>query len=312
MARRALDLAVALGPLRLPNPIGLASGTCGYGAELAGLLDVGRLGCVFTKGLTLAPRDGNAPARIAETEGGTLNRIGLQNVGVEAFLADKLPALAALGVPVVANVAGATAAEYVAIAERLDGAPGLAGLELNVSCPNVDHGGIELGSEPRVLEALVAAVRARTRLALVVKLTPNTGAVGELARAAEAGGADAISAINTVTGLVVTPTLVDGRLSAKAMRGGLSGPAIKPVALRCVAEARAACGLPIVGVGGIMGLGDVLEFLAVGATAVQVGTGTFVEPGLAGRLVDELEDWCEANGIASLRTALEGAGEACV
>ncbi len=298
------DLAVALGPLRLPNPIALASGTCGYGVELDGLLAVGRLGAVFTKGLTLAPRAGNPPARIAETAGGMLNRIGLQNVGVEAFLAEKLPALAATGVPIVANVAGATMDEYEAIAERLDGAPGLAGLELNVSCPNVDHGGLEFGTDPRVLERLVLAVRARTRLPLVVKLTPNTGAIGELARAAEAGGADALAAINTLTGLAIRPALAGGRLRAEVLRGGLSGPAIKPVALRCVAEARAACRLPIIGVGGIMGLQDVLEFLAVGASAVQIGTATFVEPGLAARLVDELAAWLAEQGVARLADVL--------
>lgn len=299
------DLAVGVGPLRLPNPIALASGTCGYGVELAGLLELGRLGAVFTKGLTLAPRAGNAPARIAETEGGMLNRIGLQNVGVEAFLAEKLPALAATGVPIVVNIAGATFAEYGALAERLDGAPGLVGLELNVSCPNVDHGGLEFGTDPRVLERLVAAVRARTRLPLVVKLTPIVGAIGELARAAEAGGADALSAINTLTGLAVRPALVGDRLRAEVLAGGLSGPAIKPVALRCVAEARAACGLPIIGVGGIMGLTDVLEFLAVGASAVQIGTATFVEPGLAARLVAELGDWLAERGVARLADILE-------
>jgi dihydroorotate dehydrogenase (NAD+) catalytic subunit len=302
------DLRVRLGPLALLNPITLASGTCGYGVELAEALDLSALGCVFTKGLTLAPREGNPPPRIAETASGMINRIGLQNVGVEQFIVQKLPPLVAIGLPVVANLAGATREEYVELAARLDGVPGLAGLELNVSCPNVDAGGIEFGTEPAVLERLVACVRARTSLPLVVKLTANGTATGELARAAEAGGADALSAVNTLTALAVAPRLEGGRLVASTVRGGLSGPALKPVALRCVADARRATRLPIVGIGGIASLADVLEFLAVGASAVQIGTATFIEPGIAARLARELEAWLLANGVARLADMLADGG----
>lgn len=298
------DLGVQLGPLRLPNPITLASGTCGYGTELAGFHDLSQLGGVFTKGLTCRPREGNAPERIAETAAGMINRIGLQNVGVEAFLADKLPSLAATGVPVIANIAGATFEEYAFLAECLSDASGLSGLELNVSCPNVDHGGLEFGTQPRILERLVRMVRERTSLPLVVKLTPNVTDLGELARAAEAGGADVVSAINTVTGLSVRARFEGGKLAAERIAGGLSGPAIKPVALRAVATVRKACGLPIIGIGGISCLEDVLEFLAVGASAVQIGTATFVEPGIATRLVAELDAWMAERGVARLADVL--------
>jgi dihydroorotate dehydrogenase (NAD+) catalytic subunit len=300
------DLSVRLGPLHLPGPILLASGTCGYGTEMADFLDLGRLGGIITKGLTLAPRDGNAPERIAETPAGMINRIGLQNVGVEAFVHDKLPALAQAGIPVIANIAGATVADYVELAARLNGASGLSALELNVSCPNVDHGGIEFGVEPHRLENLVAAVRQTTSLPLIVKLTPNVTAIGDLARAAEAGGADILSAINTVTGLAVEPRLVDGRLIAdRTCRGGLSGPAIKPIALRCVQDIVRASTLPVIGIGGISRLADVLEFLAVGARAVQIGTANFVEPGIGGRLSRELAKWLSRQGQDRLEQVLE-------
>lgn len=296
----APSLSVGLGPLTLRSPITLASGTCGYGTELAPFANLAALGAAFTKGLTLAPRAGNAAPRGAEVEAGMLNRIGLQNVGVEVFLREKLPALVAAGLPAVANLAGATVAEYEALAARLDGASGLVGLELNVSCPNVSHGGIEFGVEPRVLESLVRGVRACTRLPLIVKLAPRADDIGDMARAAEAGGADALSAINTVPGLAVAPRLEAGRLTAEVVRGGLSGPALRPLALRCVAEARRACSLPIIGVGGIATLEDVLAFFAVGARAVQIGTASFVEPGLSERLAHALTAWLDERGVACL------------
>lgn len=300
------DLSVQVGPLRLPGPILLASGTCGYGTEMADFLDLGRLGGIVTKGLTLYPRDGNGPERLAETPSGMINRIGLQNVGVEAFVHDKLPALSQSGIPIIANIAGATVDEYVDLAARLNGAAGLSGLELNVSCPNVDHGGIEFGVEPHRLETLVAAVRQTTSLPLIVKLTPNVTAIGEMARAAEAGGADILSAINTVTGLAVVPRLVDGRLIVdRHCRGGLSGPAIKPIALRCVQDIVKATPLPVIGIGGVNSLTDVLEFLAVGARAVQIGTASFIEPGIGGRLSRELAKWLSRQGQDRLERVLE-------
>jgi dihydroorotate dehydrogenase (NAD+) catalytic subunit len=300
------DLSVRLGPLHLPGPILLASGTCGYGTEIADFLDLGRLGGIITKGLTLEPREGNAPERLAETPSGMINRIGLQNVGVEAFLTDKLPELTKAGIPIIANIAGASMDDYVNLAARLNSAAGLAALELNVSCPNVDHGGIEFGVDPHRLEGLVAAVRQSTSLPLIVKLTPNVTAIGELARAAEAGGADILAAINTVTGLAVEPRLVEGRLVAeRTCRGGLSGPAIKPIALRCVQDIVKASSLPVIGIGGVSSLADVLEFLAVGARAVQIGTASFIEPGIGGRLSRELSKWLIAQGQTTLESVLE-------
>ncbi|HBN09576.1 MAG TPA: dihydroorotate dehydrogenase [Cyanobacteria bacterium UBA8530] len=286
-------MKVNLGPLQLNNPIALASGTCGYGLEMAGFLEIEHLGGIFTKGLTYRPSAGNPPERIAEAPMGMINRIGLQNVGVEEFL-KKLPRLARYEVPIIANVAGATVLEYCRLVERLSGEKdhkNLAGLELNVSCPNVEHGGMGFGTDPHVLERLVSLVRAETRLPLIVKLTPNVTDVGELARAAEAGGADVLSAINTVTALSVRPRMLKGKIIADFLRGGLSGPAIKPIALRCVHEAFRATKLPIIGIGGITSLEDVLEFIAAGASAVQIGTASLVNPGIACELVKELEAW---------------------
>jgi dihydroorotate dehydrogenase (NAD+) catalytic subunit len=299
-----LDLSVDLGPLHLPNPITLASGTCGYGIELAEFLDLSQLGGIFTKGLSMQPRAGNAPERIAETEGGMINRIGLQNVGIEAFVSEKMPAIAPYQIPVLPNLAGSSIDEYVTMTERLEGVPGIAGLELNVSCPNVAHGGIEFGTDPHLLERLVAAVRARTRRPLVVKLTPIPSLVADLARAVEAAGGDVLSAINTLPAASVSAHFESGKLVARTVRGGLSGPAIKPLALRCVAEARRACGLPVIGLGGIRSLEDVLEFLAVGASAVQIGTMTFVEPGISVRLLHELQTWMGDRQIRRLRDIL--------
>ncbi|HEY9765877.1 MAG TPA: dihydroorotate dehydrogenase, partial [Chroococcales cyanobacterium] len=242
---------VKLGPLRLKNPITLASGTCGYGLEMADFLALEKLGGVFTKGISLAPSPGNPPPRLAETASGLINRIGLQNVGLDLFLSEKLPELVERGVPAIANVAGKTIEEYAMIAERLDAAPGLGGIELNVSCPNVAQGGLAFGTDPATLEKLVSAVRARTGLPLIVKLTPNVTSIGELARAAEAAGADVLSAINTVKALSVQPRLVEGRLVAESLVGGLSGPAIKPIALYCVREIAQNTSLPVIGIGGI-------------------------------------------------------------
>ena len=294
-----VDLSVSLGRLRLSNPVGLASGTCGYGMELAEFLDLSDLGAVYTKGLSLAPRAGNPPRRIGEVPSGMINRIGLQNVGLDAFLRDKLPALKRTGVTVIPNLAGSTLDEYAEMAARLDGVPGVAALEINASCPNVDHGGIEFGTDPAALAQLTSRVRARTRLPLVVKLTPHH-AIADLARAAESAGADALAAVNTVPALWVEPRIRDGKLRAEVLAGGMSGAALRPIALRAVRLAAAATRLPIVGIGGIERLEDVLAFLAVGATAVQVGTATFSEPGIGGRLVTELASWVRSQGASRL------------
>jgi len=281
----AVDLTVHLGRLSLRNPVLVASGTFGYGREMAGLVDLSRLGGVIPKTITPLPRRGNAPWRTVETAAGLLNSIGLDNDGVEAFVARQLPWLAACGSPVVVSLAGATAAEFVALAARLDGVEGIAALELNISCPNVSHG-VDLGTDPEACRAVVAGVRAATRLPVLAKLTPNVTDIVAIARAARDGGADGVSLINTLQGMAV-----DWRRRRPLLGnvvGGLSGPAIKPVALRCVHQVHRAVGLPIVGVGGIMTIDDVMEFLVAGATAVQVGTASFADPGVSIRLLDAL------------------------
>jgi dihydroorotate dehydrogenase (NAD+) catalytic subunit len=281
----AVDLTVTLGRLRLPNPILVASGTFGYGREMAGLVDLRRLGGVIPKTITPHPRRGNAPWRTVETAAGLLNSIGLDNDGVEAFVAHQLPWLVDCGAPVVVSLAGATAAEFVTLATRLDGLAGIAALELNISCPNVSHG-VDLGTDPEACRAVVAGVRAATRLPVLAKLTPNVTDIVAIARAARDGGADGVSLINTLQGMAV-----DWRRRRPLLGnvvGGLSGPAIKPVALRCVHQVRRAVGLPIVGVGGIMTIDDVMEFLVAGASAVQVGTASFADPTASIRLLDAL------------------------
>lgn len=285
MIQPGLDLTVSLGRLRLPNPIMVASGTFGYGQEMTGFLDLARLGGILPKTITLRPRVGNVPWRTIETASGLLNSIGLDNDGVEAFLAKQLPFLAGCGAPIVVSIAGADADEFVAIARRLEGVAGIAALELNVSCPNVSHG-VDLGSDPATCRGVVAGVRAATSLPVIAKLTPNVTDIVAVARGAADGGADAVTLINTLQGIAV-----DWRRRRPLLGnvvGGLSGPAIKPVALRCVHQVHRAVGIPIIGVGGIMTIDDCMEFFVAGAAAVQIGTASFTEPVVSARLLDEL------------------------
>ncbi len=296
--RTSRPLKVQLGPLRLKNPILTASGTFGYGLEFADFVDLARLGGLCTKGLSLAPHAGNPPPRICETPGGMLNAIGLQNVGAVAFLAEKLPKLRELGATVIANVWGDTEEDYVAVVEALEGAEGLAAIELNISCPNVARGGMLFGNSPPATASLVARVRAATRRPLIVKLSPNAPDLVESARAARDAGADVLSLINTFVGMAIDPETARPRLSFGT--GGLSGPAIKPLAVRMVYQvARALPDTPLMGIGGIADLADVLEFLAAGAAAVQVGTANFKAPGISERLVDELEAYCSTRGVTA-------------
>jgi dihydroorotate dehydrogenase (NAD+) catalytic subunit len=291
-------LNVQLGPLRLKNPIVTASGTFGYGLEFTDWVDLARLGGLCTKGLSLRPHAGNAPPRICETPAGMLNAIGLQNIGVEAFLSEKLPRLRSMGATVIANVWGDLEEDYVAIVKALEGAQGLAAVELNISCPNVEKGGMLFGNSPSATASLVARVREVTRFPLIVKLSPNAPDLVESARAARNAGADVLSLVNTFVGMAIDPETARPRLSFGT--GGLSGPAIKPLAVRMVYQvARALPDTPLMGIGGISSLSDVLEFLAAGATAVQVGTANFVEPGVSQRLVEELEQHCVARGVAA-------------
>ncbi|HEV8700227.1 MAG TPA: dihydroorotate dehydrogenase [Candidatus Polarisedimenticolia bacterium] len=296
----ATDLRVQLGPLRLKNPVVAASGTFGYGAEFRPYLDLNDLGGFVTKGLSLLPRRGNAPPRTCETASGMLNAIGLANVGVEAFLAEKLPALRGCGTAVIANVFGETQDEYVAVARRLNGAPGLDAIELNLSCPNTEKGGLAFGVSPPVIREVVGAVRrAAPDLPLIVKLTPNITDVAVAATAAKEGGADILSLVNTFLGMAID--LKTRRPVLDNVVGGLSGPAIKPLALYMVQRVRSAVDLPIMGMGGIANCRDALEFIVAGSAAVQVGTLNFVDPGATTRLVREIDAWCRGEGVRAVR-----------
>ncbi len=304
------DLTVELGPLKLKNPVLSASGTFGYGLEFASFFDLGELGGIVTKGLSPKPRMGNPPVRICETPSGMLNTIGLQNVGVDAFISDKLPALRKYDTAVVANVFGETASEYVEVCRKLDGAEGVAAVEVNVSCPNVEKGGIIFGTDPKALAEITLACRKATRLPLIVKLSPNVTDITETARAAEDGGADIISLVNTYVGMAID---VDRRRPVLAkICGGLSGPAIRPLAVRLTWLVHRAVKLPLIGIGGIMDARDALEFILAGATAVQVGTANFVYPDASVRVARGLRDYLAENGIGSVREmvgALETGGE---
>ncbi len=280
-----VDLRVQLGRLELANPILVASGTFGYAREMEHLVDLRCLGAVIPKTITAAPRTGNPPWRTVETSAGLLNSIGLDNDGVDAFIAHHIPYLRGLGTRVIVSIAGRTPTEYVELATKLEQVGGIDGLELNISCPNVS-GGVDFGTDPDQCEKLVAAVRKACGLPILAKLTPNVTSIVTIARAAEQGGADAISLINTLLGMAV-----DWRRRRPLLGnvvGGLSGPAIKPVALRCVYQVSRAVAIPVVGIGGIATLDDVLEFLVTGATAVQIGTANYYDPTVSQRLVEQL------------------------
>jgi dihydroorotate dehydrogenase (NAD+) catalytic subunit len=298
--RSPVDLSVSVGPLRLGNPIVAASGTFGYGAEFLPYLDLANLGGFVTKGLSLLPRRGNPPPRTCETPSGMLNAIGLANVGVEAFLDEKLPALRGCGCAVIANVFGETQDEYVAVARRLDKAPGLAALELNLSCPNTDKGGLTFGVSPPIIRDVVSAVRrAAPNLPLIVKLTPNITDPATAGAAAREGGADILSLVNTFLGMAID--LRARRPVLDNVVGGLSGPAIKPLALYMVHRVHREVGLPVIGMGGISSVEDALEFMLAGSAAVQVGTLNFFEPAGSVRLVQEMEAWCRREGVGAVR-----------
>jgi len=295
----APDLSVELGPLRLKNPVLTASGTFGYGLEFLPYLELSRLGGLVSKGLSPRPRQGNPPARICETPSGMLNTIGLQNVGVDNFLEEKLPELRKFDTAVVANVFGETEDEYVEVCAKLDGADGLAAIELNVSCPNVEKGGMIFGNQPEPLRRVTEVCRRSTSLPLIVKLSPNVTDIRDTARAAADGGADIISLVNTFVGMAID---VESRRPVLAkISGGLSGPAIRPLAVWMTWQVRQAVSLPIIGMGGIVEAADAIQFLLAGASAVQVGTANFIHPDAAMRVVAGLEDYLSRHGIASVR-----------
>jgi len=280
-----MDLSVNLGRLHLKNPIMVASGTFGYAREMEGIVDVSQLGAVLPKTITAEPRIGNAPWRTVETPAGLLNAIGLDNDGVEAFLEHHLPYLKEVGTSVVVSVAGRTEEEFVSLAERVGSQQGVSAVELNLSCPNVS-GGVDFGTHAESCRKVVAATRARTDVPVLAKLTPNVTRIAEIAQGAAEGGADAVCLINTVLGIAIDwrrrkPMLGNGM-------GGLSGPAIKPIALRCVHQVATAVDIPIIGIGGIAEIDDVMEFLVAGASAVQIGTANYYDPTVSTRLVEQL------------------------
>jgi dihydroorotate dehydrogenase (NAD+) catalytic subunit len=292
------DLTVEFAGLRLKNPVMPASGTFGYGEEYSPYMDLNRLGAIVTKGLSLRPKAGNPTPRIAETNGGMLNAIGLQNVGMDVFEEQKLPFLTGLQTPVIVNFFGNSLEEYGQAAQRLSHIDGIAAVELNISCPNVKQGGIVFGTDPVAASEVVSLVRRHINKPLIVKLTPNVTDITVIARAVEEAGADAISCINTLTGLAVDirrrrPRLANGT-------GGLSGPALRPLAVRMVYQVVQAVNLPVIGVGGIMSAEDALEFLIAGAHAVQVGTANFVDPVAMIKIVDGLQQFCRDEGVDSI------------
>lgn len=279
------DLTVQLGRLTLPNPILVASGTFGYAREMEKIVSLPRLGGILPKTVTKLPRPGNAPWRTVETASGLLNAIGLDNDGIDYFIANHVPYLRTVGCPVIASIAGRTIEEFYDLAAALDAAGGIAAIELNISCPNVS-GGVDFGTSAESCRKLVQGVRERCSLPIIAKLTPNVTKIADIAVAAEAGGADAVSAINTVQGMAI-----DWR-RRKALLGnvvgGLSGPAIKPIALRCVYQIRQATPIPIIGIGGLSTIDDVMEFLVAGASAVQLGTVNYFDPLASMRILDQL------------------------
>ena len=306
-----VDMSVEFAGLKLANPVWTASGTCGYADELNDFMDVSKLGGFVTKSVTIRPREGNATPRVVETDSGMLNAIGLANLGVDKFIEEKIPLLEKLSCAVFVNVAGETIEDYVAVANRLCEHKAIAGFELNISCPNVKHGGITFGTEPDVVKEITAAVKAAcSGKVLMVKLTPNVTDIAVTARAAIEGGADALSLINTFTAMVID---IESRKPVLANRtGGLSGPAIKPVAVFMVnkvySEVTKGTKVPILGMGGIRTASDAIEFMLAGASAVAVGTANFVNPAGTIAIIDGIKRYCEQHHLANARE-LTGAVE---
>jgi len=301
--RNLPNLRVQLAPrhpkgLILSNPVMIASGIAGYGIEYAEIADIQKLGAVVCKGTTLTPKDGNAQPRLVETAGGLLNSIGLENIGVDALIGEKAPVWARWRVPIIVNVAGETIDEYVAVTSKLEGVPGISGIELNISCPNVSAGGIEFGVDPKLAARVTSAVKAATTLPLIVKLSPNVTDIKEIALAVEGAGADAISLINTLKGMAID---IDQRRPCLGnIVGGLSGPVIKPVALYMVFEVARVTHVPVIGCGGIACAEDALEFIMAGATAIQIGTGGLTNPQLGLDVLEGIESFMRQNGVQNL------------
>lgn len=299
-----VDLEVEIGRLKLKNPVMTASGTFGYGEEYAEFIDLNRLGAIVVKGLSLRPREGNPPPRIIETPSGMLNSIGLENIGVERFIEEKVPFLRRFDTAVIVNFFGDTIDEYQEVASALSDVEGIHGLEMNVSCPNKEAGWAIFGTDPKTTYKVVSSVRKVTRLPLIVKLSPNVTDISLMARVAEEAGADALSLINTITGMAIDIRTRRPRLGN--ITGGLSGPAIRPVAVRMVWEASRAVTIPIIGMGGIMNHEDAIEFILAGATAVAVGTANFVRPTVTMEIIAGITEYLEENNISSIRELIGG------
>jgi dihydroorotate dehydrogenase (NAD+) catalytic subunit len=305
---REPDLRVRIGPLVLPNPVGVASGPFGYGQEYQDLVDIDALGALYTKAVSIDPKSGNRPPRLVETPSGLINSIGLANPGLPAFLDEKIPYLQSLGCPVVVNVVGETESEYTTIVEAIEKRIGVPregikgpvdGYELNLSCPNVEKGGMAFGTEPELVERITRKVRKITRRALVVKLSPNVTDIAQIALAAEAGKADAVSCINTVVGMAIDVKTCKP-LIARGI-GGLSGPAIRPIGVACVWKVARAVRIPVIGLGGIGCANDALEYLLAGASAIQVGTAIFSNPRAPLEILEGVKTWMRERGVEKLK-----------
>ncbi len=296
---KKISLAVDIGGLRLKTPVLVASGTFGYGEEYRHFMSYRHLGAIITKGVSLNPQPGNPPPRLTETTCGMLNAIGLQNIGVKALVEEKMPHLKKYGIPIIVNIYGTTLKDYREVAKRLDGVTGIAGLEINISCPNIKKGGISFGTDPREVFKVVSRVKESSSLPIMVKLSPNVTDITVIARSAEEAGADSLSLINTLIGMAVN---VETRAPLLGnITGGLSGPAIKPIALRMVWEVYKTVSIPVVGIGGICTTRDALEFFIAGASAVQIGTAQFVNPSVTSEVVTGLENFLKDNYFSSIK-----------
>jgi dihydroorotate dehydrogenase (NAD+) catalytic subunit len=297
-----VNLQVAIGDLVLKNPVMTASGTFGYASEFSSLINLHRLGAIIVKGISLEPRAGNPPPRIVETAGGMLNAIGLENVGFDRFVEDKMPFLRDCHSPIIVNILGNTIDDYRELAGKLDSVEGIDGLEVNISCPNVKHGGVAFGTNAEMAGAVTAAVRQATNLPVIVKLSPNVTDVAAIAKTVEDNGADAVSLINTLLGMAID--IHAGKPVLANVVGGLSGPAVKPVALRMVWQTAQAVSIPVIGIGGISTAEDAVEFLLAGATAIQVGTANFINPRTGEEIIDGISDYLKQHSFESLREVI--------
>lgn len=301
-----MDLTVKIGKKTLSNPIGVASGTFGYGSEYENLLDLSNIGAIYTKAVTLHPRIGNDMPRIVETPSGLLNTIGLANVGVDKFITDKIPFFTQISSAIIPNVAGSTEEEYIGVVKKLETVDEIFGYEINISCPNVKHGALAFGTDPGMVESLTKQIRDITEKPLIIKLTPNVTDIAVIAMAAQNGGADAISCINTLIGMKID--VYKKRPVLSAGTGGLSGPAIRPVGVAMTYKVCRAVKIPVVGIGGIMNTEDALEYFLAGASAIQVGTGNFIDPSICSNILEGLTNYCcgeDIKNIAELKEIIK-------